>query len=188
MTTDSWFDRLALRQSRGHFLKTALASGAVLTLPQARAARASVSNDFDCWRGCFYTAHVRQQTDLDNCLTKYQQCASAVGKRVFWIPILGGAAVPLVQKGCEAVYQNKIAKCYDLALLKEKAMERDCLEPNCPGFDPEAPDGPCAFVKKTGGHCCPDPKSVTGYSGCSECCSATGDGCASGDTACEGRR
>src|SRR5205085_465475 len=62
-------------------------------------------------------------------------------------------------------------RCAEQANLRTKAQNWDCLQPNCPGFDPKAKGGPCDTCQDV---CCPDSQVANGYSCCLQCSQAGG--------------
>jgi hypothetical protein len=180
---EHWFDRLAAPQTRRQVLKAALA-GAVLTLPFARSAPAraanpnSNGNPYACGQGCDYASHVQYQRAEGACNTGLSVGIIATDALMvlgFMNPLIGAAA-----EGAALI--NRVA-CHNQNLLVEKAMQYNCLLPDCPGFDPSGPGGPCPPNAK---FCCPCLGCLGGYTPCAVCCSPTGDGCGSGLTECGG--
>jgi hypothetical protein len=53
--------------------------------------------------------------------------------------------------------------CVDNATLNMKQNQAQCLQPNCPGFDPTGTGGPCETCAAS---CCPYAASDTGYYCC----------------------
>jgi hypothetical protein len=189
---EHWFDRLAAPQTRPQFLKAALA-GAALTLPFARSAAARAVNTRSsanpcnakpgngptaCRKGCFRTSNMQALRRLDVCRGALTQSLLA---SEYLLPVF--SFVSLLQIGIGSVPMDA---CVEAVILRQKAMQRDCLYPNCPGFDPCGPDGPCAdCANVAGASCCPST-DVFGYSCCAQCCAKNGDGCGSGVTECGG--
>lgn len=176
-----WLDRLALRATRGGFLKGAL-TAAALTLPFAggASARGAVSrsagcaaptrNPNACRTGCFYASHKQYEARWDTCEKQFYSQLPAYLTGFFTFGWLGAAAV-----GAPAI--ANFHNCADLALVRAKAMQYDCLQPNCPGFDPCGPGGPCE-VCIGGAKCCPAPDdNLLGYVCCACCNPETGEGC-----------
>lgn len=175
-----WLDRLAVSQTRRQLVRSALA-GAALTLPFARSAAASgVADPHACRKGCFYTA---QQQYLR---------ASGICDQSSGVPILlGNVLYPAFVAPTTALLSLPLLQqylCKEAVALAQKARQYDCLQPDCPGFDPKGPDGPCELCVSSGGTCCPDQKQHTGYACCTAapagCCKD--DGCHSGTTDCGG--
>jgi hypothetical protein len=178
---EHWFDRLAAPHTRRQGLRAALAAAA-LTLPLGRSAQALADNPQSggdphaCQKGCFYTAHRIFAASSDSCLRNglfgfYAGDTAAV----FYGQVFGlvGAGVNLVGA----------LGCLEGARLHQKARQYDCLQPDCPGFDPGGEHGPCFNCNSLSNTvCCPDPTSVFGYSCCSTnepqpyCCAPQG-GC-----------
>lgn len=178
---EHWFDRLAAPHTRRQGLKAALATAA-LTLPflrsgPARAANPNARGPHDCQIGCFYASHKQYARQNDTC-----QSAAAIGGYQGLVTVLFGL-IPFgfAQQGAAAI---TAVNCHDQALLRQKAMQYDCLQADCPGFDPDGPDGPCepcALLRATGQNCvcCPDPVNspLVGYLYCARCNPETGHGC-----------
>jgi hypothetical protein len=192
---EHWLDRLAAPQTRAQVLRAALA-GAALTLPFARptATRAAGrkrnqdpcnakpgKDAHACQNGCFYAAHQQFYSRVDGCsnLSATQFGVSAVTTLLLLNPALLAVKI--------AAQNLAFDKCREQALVKQKAMAFDCLFPNCPGFDPCGPGGPCVDCSHVeNASCCPDTTSVFGYSCCAQCCAPNGVGCGSGVTDCGG--
>lgn len=184
-SADRWLDELAIRATRGGFLRTAVAAAGALAFPLARAggAAAAPHDPTACRTGCFWMAHKNAQRDLQTCMDALVQLGGgyAIGVGLWVNPWYG-----LATQGIAFI---RYTSCHERALLTQKATQWDCLQPNCPGFDPARTGGPCDGCAGAGGHCCPDQKVVSGYSCCTGtggCCDPSGDGCASGITACGG--
>ena len=177
-----WLDELAVRATRGGFLRSlALAAGG-LAFPLARAQTGAAAADpAACRKGCFYAAHqrfLRTDAACDANLTQLGIGTSTFvllwGNPFYTLAVEGGAMIRSVS-------------CTERARLTQKAAQWDCMQPDCPGFDPAQAGGPCEGCQAAGGHCCPDQQVVPGYSCCTGsggCCDPSGDGCASGVTAC----
>ncbi len=172
----NWLDRLAVAHTRRQTLKAALA-GAAMTLPFARPGPAPASNPngagpHDCAKGCQFTSHVHYRSRVATCRQQgISQGALAEGAALWLNPFYGVA----LQGGNLISY----VRCNEQALLRQKAEGWDCLQPDCPGFDPYAPDGPCWACNEAGGKCCPSPQSATGYGCCASsiCCDPATGGC-----------
>ncbi len=181
---DRWLDELALRTTRTGFLRAAVAAVGGLALPLGRASLASAApNDpTACRKGCFWTAHRKTRRTLDAC------DAAGVNLNVTGLGVAAWVN-PLYGLAIQGTSFIRWASCKERALLVQKAAQWDCMQPNCPGFDPAAAGGPCDGCTGAGGICCPDSAVVSGYSCCTGqggCCDPSGDGCASGTTACGG--
>lgn len=178
-----WLDELAVRATRGRFLRTTIAAvgGLVFPLVRAHPATSAANDPTACRKGCFYMAHRTADRTLQACRTSVRQQALPDLLATLWVsPFLGGAML-LAEPSHE--------DCADRTLLVQKATLWDCMQPDCPGFDPAAAGGPCDGCQAAGGHCCPDQAVVSGYSCCTGtggCCDPSGNGCASGVTACGG--
>jgi hypothetical protein len=178
---EHWLDRLAAPHTRRQGLRAALA-GAALTLPLGRATTALADNPQSggdphaCQKGCFYTAHATYAATINNCLST----AGAGGYGLIGAGLYGQLLVGFAQAGAKLI---QASLCADRARLVQKATQYDCLQPNCPGFDPGGERGPCFNCNSLSNTvCCPDPTSVFGYTCCSTnepqpyCCSPNG-GC-----------
>jgi hypothetical protein len=175
---EHWLDLLAVPRTRRHVLKAALA-GAALTLPFARPMTARAADDpHACQKGCAYTSHRQFEQGLNTCEKNAQLSALVLGG--YGAALGFGITSPAI-----LIASTRWLACQDLALLQQKATMFDCLQPNCPGFDPKGPIGPCAGAPANV-HCCPDQSVANGYSLCAQCCSKTGSGCGSGVTECGG--
>jgi hypothetical protein len=134
---ESWFDRLAARPLtrrqglRAAAIGTAAAIGA--SLPFARSLpTASAASDSDCRRGCVYTANRNYASTLTE--------DGVFGFSVYTkLPLLGPAG-PLVG----LVLLRKQFAAYDRIVSNHRILVANCFQPNCPGFDPKAPGGPCS--------------------------------------------
>jgi hypothetical protein len=203
---EHWLDRLAAPQTRAQVLRAALA-GAALTLPFARPAagrgasrqrsqgpcNAKPGKDPKaCQTGCLRTSNLRSGRQLDACEAAFNKCWTGVDLAVSTGLLLAGGWA------WASLYSSEVdpgktlclvgfGKCIDAALFLEKSRMYDCLQDNCPGFDPCGPDGPCVDCSRVpNASCCPDTTSVLGYSCCAQCCAPNGVGCGSGVTDCGG--
>jgi len=178
-----WLDELAVRVTRGGFLRSAVlaAGGLAFPLMRPRDAAAAANDPTACRKGCYFMAHKTAQRELAGCTTSVRAQVGTDLVTLLWLsPLLGFETLALAPS---------VSGCQDRVLLAKKAAMYDCLQPNCPGFDPAQAGGPCENCTAAGGHCCPDQKVVAGYSCCTGtggCCDPSGDGCASGVTACGG--
>ncbi len=151
-----WFDRLALGQTRRGMLKSAVAGAAGLTLLRTAPARAA--DPSACKKGCEWTSHQIANDAIPGCLARGQLSALFL---FGYGPALGlGFVAPGV-----ATYKGISAelRCQDRALLKQRDMQANCLEPYCPGFNPYGKSGPCEGVQ---GYCCACASSDDGYIPC----------------------
>jgi hypothetical protein len=193
--SEPWLDRLAKRQTRGQLLRRASVAAA-LTLPFARTAAAGVRRTSGCrvqqftptacQKGCFYSASREYTSRRDACASGGQTSVGVAGLADFLLfPFAAAHSVSSYLNSYTAASLARAA-CIDRALMQSKAKAYDCLQPNCPGFDPcEEGVGPCATCT---GICCADANVVSGYSCCTlppaGCCKT--DGCHSGITECGG--
>jgi len=163
-----WFDRLAARHTRRDLLRAALVGGATLALPAITPAAAQADDPHACQIGCGWTAHQTYLSRSDTCATVGSAAAGYFTLQLgaaFGIFNPVGAFTGAVKAGTAVD-----AKCTELALQLQKGDYYDCLQPDCPGFDPKEKGGPCETCTAS---CCPDGTVVSGYS----CCAL---GCASG--------
>lgn len=173
---EHWLDRLAAPHTRRQTFKAALA-GVALTLPgvrstPARAANPNATDPHACRKGCLYTAHAQFARRNNTCLQIAQaRQTGALVSALFINPFFGAAG-----NGAAII---QFDRCLQDALLRQKAMNFDCLQPDCPGFDPAGPRGPCEVcLGVAGAVCCPQQSSSIGYV-CCPCCHPSGDGCSS---------
>ena len=164
---DHWLDRLAVRRTRREAVRGALAAAA-LTLPlgssRALAANPNGSGPHDCQTGCLFMAHVEANNTMAGCRDA-AGFAGGAGLSFTLLPLLSALV-------SSALISD--AACQSAALRSQKAKSWDCLQPNCPGFDPNAAGGPCESCLQAGGKCCPYAGSPTGYGCCANdpniCC------------------
>jgi len=194
---ETWFDRLTVPRTRRQVLRATLA-GAALTLPFVRSATALGDDQAPCRKACNFHA-VNRQLDLfeETCLPAYTKCSNAVtGGGVASAFVLGGQTLVWGPGGVIAAWKASdladrlcllgLNKCADILLLRQRAAQYQCLQPNCGTFDPGAKDGPCDKCKRIGARCCYDPKSADGITCCdSTCCTGESVGCTMKPT-CEG--
>lgn len=177
--TGHWFDRLTRPHTRRQAFKAALA-GAAMTLPLARPAPAIAANAGPgaCRKGCQWTNHRQADEAFSKCRNNFlYQYPHAVFLAFYKFPPAGIAeAVKLI---------SDKQQCDDRALIAKKLRHYECLQPNCPGFDPESKLGPCEPCSAVPGcACCASATSFNGYDFCTSppyCCgtSPTGGGCVS---------
>jgi hypothetical protein len=175
---EHWLDRLAVRRTRRQVLQSALA-GVAVTMPFVRSTPASAADDPNaCRKGCFYTSFRKR-------LRAYDRCEKTYGSSLIAGGLATGFAFFPMSAALAAGSAANLA-CLELADLAQKAMQYDCLQPDCPGFDPKGADGPCENCVSSGGTCCPDQKQLQGYACCTAppggCCKS--DGCHSGTSDC----
>jgi hypothetical protein len=158
--SEHWFDRWATPRTRRHVLATGFAAAASLTFPVARSSATRAAGPHDCMKGCLWTANRVAQAAMDQCVSTEYKAFELGGLMAIWgaglftADIVGAGALP----GTFA--------CFDRAALDQKAANWDCTLPDCPGFDPTGPDGPCIGCVTTGANCCPCPSTTTGYICC----------------------
>lgn len=153
-----WTDGLARPHTRRQGLR-ALLAGAALTVPLARgAAPARAAGPNDCRKGCSFTAEQAFTERYNTCVNTF-----VLADLAFLVnPFLGA------DKTIQAL------QCRDSAIVRHKAQLFDCRQPNCPGFDPKAPGGPCDGCRD---NCCTCQASPTGYICCVFACSDTEHNC-----------
>lgn len=178
--TERWLDEFAARATRSGFLRSAVAAAGALAFPLAKPHATPASNDpTACRKGCFWMAHKNTGRSL-------QGCADALSTLD---AVISTSVNPFYGLATEGVQLIRYSSCHERALLTEKAAQWDCMQSDCAGFDPAQSGGPCEGCAGAGGHCCPDQQVLSGYSCCTSqggCCDPSGDGCASGVTACGG--
>jgi hypothetical protein len=156
-----------------------------------------------CRKGCLWTSTRRFLKSYENtCFSAYNACSIGargvgattagllysfgVGGSLLLGAVPAATTAPVARKAAQALCEVANNKCTDLLLLRLKAEQFDCLQPDCPGFDPCGKDGPCEVCRQTGGVCCPDARQDGGYACCTAppggCCKD--DGCHSGTTDC----
>jgi len=173
--SEHWLDRLAAPQTRREGFKSALA-GAALALPfttgTARADNPGGSTPNACRNGCYFKNQRTTNREL-------QRCHADAHTAVSFATGLGGFVTLLLTAKARSTERY----CVDRALLVEKATAYDCLQPDCPGFDPYGELGPCEPCAAVPGClCCPSQVSSTGYDSCTSppyCCGTApgGFGC-----------
>jgi hypothetical protein len=154
-----WLDRLALRLTRRQALKAAAAGAAVSAFPLLRAAPALADDPHACQQGCLWTSHQTVESGRSGCALK----SSGLGLFVIgYGPLLGAG---LFGGGAAGTYVGlaSVQNCLDGLFAQAKADNHDCLQPNCPGFDPKQENGPCEGVTD---NCCPCASVVSGYIPC----------------------
>jgi hypothetical protein len=166
-----WFDRLAVRTTRRGALKVAALAGAGLALPLSRAETAKAADPHACQQGCNWAAHQRYSSNTNRCDVATGLTSGGASGLFGFTPGLSFLIIPAAIRAALAAGD----RCYDTALVSEKAAMFDCLQPNCPGFDPKAAGGPCETCTSDVGSCCPDPLVVQGYSCCTLGCACNGD-------------
>lgn len=165
---EHWLDLLAARQTRRRLLKTALA-GAALTLPFASSAHSGgARTDADCSKPCNWTRGQNFSRRRSGCFANTKVTAYAS----WWL--LGPLGVPVLSTA-----QLSGAGCLEVTALRDKAAAWDCKQPNCSGYDPKEPGGPCEGYS---GLCCPCSGCDAGFIECAAglCCNKAGTGCAYG--------
>lgn len=168
-----WLDRLALRLTRREALRGALAGTVAVALPlAARTPTARAASPRDCRKGCWWFAEKEygsRERVCDALAASSTRTALAAG--VF--PILG---VSLIASASRQLVNY--SSCLDRNVLQNKADAYDCLQDNCPGFDPRKAGGPCDGCPV---QCCTCQASQNGYICCIfECGDPTHNCCPGG--------
>jgi hypothetical protein len=148
-------DILAGRPTRRQALRAALAAAA-LTLPfaAAKVPKARAAGPTDCRKGCLWTAGRDVQTREAACVNRF--VVDYVGSFL---------SLPFNPLGLQNGVRNliQLESCRDRNVLTSKAAYYDCLQPDCPGFDPKKEGGPCDGCRD---NCCPCQASEVGYICC----------------------
>jgi hypothetical protein len=139
-----WLDRLAVRINRRQALKAAAASA--LALPLLGASAAEADDPTACRKGCMVTSHAVFDNETAPCFVRANGKMDAA---IILAPLTFGLTISSIISAPVKSFMN----CVDTATL----------EPNCPGFNPTGPLGPCETCK---GNCCPDQNTETGYYCC----------------------
>jgi hypothetical protein len=155
-----WLDRLAVRVTRRQALKSAAAGVALASVPLFRSAPVAAAADpHACRQGCLWTARQTADHGLVRCAVNAETAgllvigyAAPIGLGLFGV---GAAAI--------SVARRVQIPCNDRVFAVEKAANADCLQPNCPGFDPKGENGPCEGVQD---NCCPCAGVIQGYIPC----------------------
>jgi hypothetical protein len=156
MNAEHWFDRLTIRVTRRQALRAAAGvTGLALAWPLLRddvpAGADSIPVD-DCYKGCTWTAYSLSQAAR-------QSCANTAVGTYLALEVSFGA----LSFGVLPLLKTISASCVDSAVLQQKADYYDCMKPNCNGFDPTQPGGPCDGCKN---NCCTCAGSDNGYICC----------------------
>jgi hypothetical protein len=135
--SETWFDRLSGPHTRRQSLKAAAAGAAAAVgagLPLAgKVAGAEAATPTDCRKGCVWTAGQRYATERRLAETGYW--SQAVFAKQALGPVLGGIY--------NIMYFWADRQVADIDLKQYRESLKPCFQPNCPGFDPRAPGGPC---------------------------------------------
>ena len=165
-----WLDRLASRYTRRQALKAAAAGAALTTFPLLRAAPALADDAHACQQGCLWTSHQTAAAGHVRC--------NLTGSLAYLLVIGYGPGLGLGYLAFPASGYAGIAvglSCSDSVNLQQKADNHDCLQPDCPGFDPKGAHGPCEGVTA---NCCPCGTVLQGYQPCVyDCNDPTHDCC-----------
>ncbi len=172
--TEHWFDRWAAPQTRRGVLRSALVAAATLTVPFVRAGGARAAGPHDCQKGCLWTAEQTAQAAWDACTVQAQKSVKVGALLTIW-----GAGLLYVDLTAFTAYVGAAA-CHDQTVIAHKADNWNCVQPDCPGFDPSAPGGPCEPCAASGGNCCPCQATATGYICCSYPCNDPSHSCCPG--------
>jgi hypothetical protein len=169
---------LTRRTTRRQALALAAAGAWSLPLLRSYGAAAATGRTTDlCQRGCANTAIRITGARLDRCLSQTGGRLAALTAVLLYSGNIFGYAA---SAGANFIGASI---CANQAQLNGKAMQWDCLQPGCPGFDPFSEYGPCRNCKTIPNClCCPDPSALDGYTYCNsrppqpECCAGSG-GC-----------
>ncbi len=151
---EHWLDRLAVRLNRRQALKAAAASA--LALPLLGASAAEADDPTACRKGCMVTSHAVFDNETAPCFVRANGKMDAA---IILAPLTFGLTISSIISAPIESFMN----CVDTATLNMKNHQAQCLEPNCPGFNPTGHLGPCETCK---GNCCPDQNTETGYYCC----------------------
>jgi hypothetical protein len=151
---DHWLDRLAARHTRRNVLKTALAGA--LTLPLLRSFRAKADSPTACQKGCFWTSHQVYDIETSPCFVRANGKFDAA---LVLYPLTFGLTFTSIFTAPAKTFM----RCLDNAVLNMKQNQAQCLQPNCPGFNPNGTGGPCETCTAT---CCTFAGTDSGYYCC----------------------
>lgn len=157
--SEHWLDRLAAPHTRRQGFKAALAAAA-LTLPLARAAPAHADDPHACQDGCLWT-------NGKNFSDNYNACKNGSSFLSWYALTFGPGALLGPARPLSGPDNRFTAKCLDVAAIVGRSGAWQCIQDNCPGFEPSAHNGPCEYCAAAGGTCCVYPgNSDTGYFCC----------------------
>jgi hypothetical protein len=151
---DHWLDRLATRHTRRTALKTALAGA--LTLPLLRPFTAKADDPHACQQGCAWTSHQVYDMETSPCFVRANGKFDAA---IVLAPLTFGLTFTSIFTAPAKTFMH----CVDTAALNMKQHQAQCLQPNCPGFNPQGTGGPCETCAAT---CCPYAAVEEGYYCC----------------------
>jgi hypothetical protein len=153
-SAEHWLDRLAVRLNRRQALKAAAASA--LALPLLGASAAEADDPTACRKGCMVTSHAVFDNETSPCFVRANGKMDAA---IILAPLTFGLTISSIISAPVKSFIN----CVDTATLNMKEHQAQCLEPNCPGFNPKGHLGPCETCT---GNCCPDQNTESGYYCC----------------------
>ncbi len=173
--SDHWIDRIAVSLTRRQVVRGGLAAaGAAAALPLLRVAppaRAALAEP--CYSPCRFQGISEHASDVGQCLGKHPSAKLAEFKglkQASYGPGLLGVASPLLEQFLAA------QECRDQADMNGKVYAWNCTQPNCGGWDPKAPGGPCERCTQ---YCCPCAAvgPTIGYVCCAQPCADPSQGC-----------
>ncbi len=148
--SDHWVDRLAVSLTRRQVVRGGLAAaGAAAAFPLLRVPPARAVAGDPCFNPCRFQGITQHASEVGQCLVKHSSAklGEFTGlKEASYGPALLGVVSPLLQQFLAA------QECRDTADMKSKAYAWNCTQPNCGGWDPKAPGGPCESCTQ---YCCP---------------------------------
>ena len=127
-TEPHFFDRLAMRHTRRHALKTAAATGAALTFPFLRASPARADDPTACRKGCLRVFHDQAPSFSATCTLKAEVAA------FFWLgygPALGLGFFSAPVAGYKSGV--RLNKCTDRVMAQWKAATTTASSQVAPG-------------------------------------------------------
>jgi hypothetical protein len=127
---EHWLDELAVRATRGSFLRSLalVAGGLAFPLARPRSGSAAANDPTACRKGCFFAAHKNALRAQDTCIAGLAHLGIGTAGFVgLWSNSFYGLAL-------EGTAMIRYVSCRDHALLTEKAAQWDCMQPNCPGL------------------------------------------------------
>jgi hypothetical protein len=174
--SESWFDRLAAKpHTRRQGIRVAaigVTAAVGASLPFIRSLPIASADDNDCRKGCVYTANQSYATRRRDATTGF---ALAEGSAASLIALLGPIAVIYNLAASSAQYRQ-----IDSNIATHRSEVANCFKPGCPGFDKDAPGGPCENCVGEF-HCNPCAVEEIGYVCCvyppadchGDCCPTT---------------
>ena len=168
--SEHWFDRLATAMTRRTALKAGLAATAAMALPLWRSPRAAAVINVDpCTNGCLHFAQQQAGRAAAHCQTKYEQNEPGL---VLTGLLFSFSNATLILPGL--FDESQYNRCLDKTVIASKVAQYDCYQPDCTGFDPKQPGGPCDTCDQ---NCCTCPGIPNGYICCFYDCADTNHNC-----------